>query len=270
MKIHYLNDACERLGKTCDLEFGKIVMPQSGDSNLLIKNEVLNSLGYGIFRLTEMSTFDKIESAVTSHVRNKLSEHQQVPAGFTLSQYHRFLESEDIHYKISTWALEYTTIGDAFNLVKTQVEEILQQKLKVKRISHLGVEGEYLGFRIIRPGKNDHNPFHRDSWISYWQDTVNIWLPICGFENSNTLQIIPESHLWPDDQILKTKAGMEIDGKKYHVSAAIAAARDFTILSPDLSKGQAILFSPYLLHGNGINRMSDTTRVSMEFRFCRA
>ena len=270
MEIHYLNEACEKISKSCDLEFGKNFSPLTEANNLLIKNEKLNSEGMGVFGLQEMSTFDKLEKAVTGHLVKQLSCYQNVPSDFELSRYHHFLDNEDIHYKISTWALDYTALGESYDLVKTQIEEILHLKLKIKRIIHADKEGEYVGFRIIRPGKNDHNPFHRDSWIAYWQDTINIWLPICGFENGNGLQMVPQSHIWKDDEILKTKAGVEIDGKKYHVSAAIGTVRDFNIVTPELSKGQAVIFSPYLIHGNGINRLQDTTRASLEFRFCRA
>jgi ectoine hydroxylase-related dioxygenase (phytanoyl-CoA dioxygenase family) len=200
----------------------------------------------------------------------RLSQIQQVPDDFELQNYHRYLLNPDIHFNVSTWALDYTIFGDVFFEIRDQIEEMLKVPLKIKRISHLGVEGEYVGFRVLRPQKNDHNPFHRDSWIPYWRDTVNIWIPICGFEDANSLQLIPGSHMWPDDQILKTKSGVEIDGKRYHVPAAIGSINDFSIETPRLRKGGGLIFSPYLIHGNGANRLKDKTRVSLEFRFCMA
>jgi ectoine hydroxylase-related dioxygenase (phytanoyl-CoA dioxygenase family) len=153
--------------------------------------------------------------------------------------------------------------------IKSQAEGFLKQSLDIKKINHNGVDGKYVGFRILRPLKSDHNPFHRDSWIPYWRDTINIWLPICGFENGNTMQMIPGSHLWADSQILKTKAGVEISGKKYHVPAAIGTVNDFSTDQPNLKIGEGLIFSPFLIHGNGMNRMPDSTRVSLEFRFCK-
>jgi hypothetical protein len=269
MEIKYLNEECDKISKSCDLEFGKELTTLTASNNLLINNPHLNQSGYGLFSLRSKETFFALESLIKQHIIQQLSQHQEVPADFTLGQYHRFLASEDVHYKISTWALDYKILGDTFYEIIGQVEEMLGLKLKLKKIKHLGIEGEYVGFRVLRPQKNDHNPFHRDAWIPYWRDTVNIWLPICGFENGNSLQLIPESHLWMDDEILKTKAGVEIDGKKYHVSAAIGTVNEFSTETPVLKRGDALIFSPYLIHGNGVNRENDLTRVSVEFRFCK-
>jgi hypothetical protein len=270
MEIRYLNADGEKISKTCDLEFGKELQLPSGESNLLQSNNELCEKGFQIFRLHEMNTFTQLQQIITAQIIKRLSLYQSVPDNFELTRYHTYLTRPDNHFRVSTWALDYEILGDTFFEIKSQAEELLKMKLKTKKINHLGIDGDYVGFRILRPMKNDHNPFHRDAWIPYWRDTVNIWLPICGFENSNSLQLIPESHLWPDDQILKTKAGVEIEGKKYHVPAAIGTVNNFVIETPILDKGGGIIFSPYLIHGNGVNKQKDTTRVSLEFRFCKA
>ncbi len=269
IKISYFNSECEKISKSCDLEFGKNQLPLTALNNLLCNNAELNKNGFGKFPVLSKSTFASLKKCIEQIIIQQLSAYQKISPDFELSQYHNFLESEENHYKISTWALEYKEIGDVFFEIKKDVEDLLGLKLKVKTINHRDKEGEYIGFRIIRPMKNDHNPFHRDAWIPYWRDTVNVWLPLCGFEDGNSLQIIPKSHQWRDDQILKTKAGVEIEGKKYHVSAAIGAVNEFTIETPLLNYGEGLVFSPYLIHGNGVNRKDNTTRVSLEFRFCR-
>ena len=269
MEIKYFNRDCKEISKRCDLEFGKELFLLNDGNNLLSNNSSLNNNGFGKFSLPSGQIFSELETRIEQHVIQQLSLHQEVASDFNLARYHRFLEKEEIHYKVSTWALDYKLLGNTFYAVMNQVEDLLGLKLKLKKITHLGQEGEYVGFRLIRPLKNDHNPFHRDAWIPYWRDTVNIWLPICGFENGNSLQLIPQSHMWADDQVLKTKAGVEIDGKKYHVSAAIGTVNKFHIETPVLKAGEGLIFSPYLIHGNGLNRQNDTTRVSLEFRFCK-
>jgi hypothetical protein len=271
MEIKYLSDSYEKIAKSSDLEFGKNVIPLTAENNLLSNAPLLNEKGYGLFALPDYKTFDRLNKYITRYVLERFMEYQKpIPSHFTLSDYHGWLESEDVHYKISTWALDYKMLGDVYYEILHQAEEMLQLKLKVKKINHLGIDGEYIGFRILRPLKNDHNPFHRDAWIPYWRNAVNIWLPICGFEDGNTLQLIPKSHLWNDDEILKTKAGVELEGKKYHVPAAIGTVNKFSIETPVLQQGEGIIFSPYLVHGNGVNRKKDVTRVSLEFRFCKA
>jgi ectoine hydroxylase-related dioxygenase (phytanoyl-CoA dioxygenase family) len=270
MKIRYLNEDGEKISKSCDLEFGKeypglFYRPDLNGECAALRNE-----GFQIFSLKAKETFAALEQIISEQIKQRLSLFQEVPADFQLKNYHKYLINPETHFKVSTWALDYKIFGQSFFEVKAQMEEILGLKLTIKKISHLGVEGEYVGFRVLRPQKNDHNPFHRDSWIPYWRDTINVWLPICGFEDANSLQLIPQSHLWSDDQILKTKSGVEIEGKKYHVPAAIGTVNEFQIETPVLKAGDGILFSPYLLHGNGANKLQDITRVSLEFRFCKS
>ncbi len=270
MEIKYLNEDCEKISKRCDLEFGKEIIPLTPANNLLNSDPSLNTNGFGLFTLRKPETFTALEQYITGYIQQQLGIYQEPVKGFELCRYHQYLQQEETHYKISTWGLEYQMLGNAFYEILQQAEDLLQLKLKVKKINHLGKEGDYVGFRILRPLRNDHNPFHRDAWLPYWRDTVNVWLPICGFENGNTLQLIPKSHLWSDDQILKTKIGAEIEGKKYHVPAAIGTVNNFSIETPVLKKGDGLIFSPYLIHGNGRNHKTDETRVSLEFRFCKA
>ena len=150
------------------------------------------------------------------------------------------------------------------------MEALLRESLDLKAIEHQGAIGKFLGFRIVRPGKPDFNPFHRDAWLPYWRDVVNVWAPLSGFEGGNTMSIIPGTHNLDDSEILKTKKGAIINDKTYHVPAAIALGQNFEPITPVLEKGEALVFSPYLIHGNGINRNPDTTRVSIEFRFCKS
>ena len=270
MEIKYLSKDGEKISKTCDLEFGKEALALTHKNNLLKNNAAFNRYGFGQFRLTDLKTFSALEKIITEQVVKRLSLYQEVPENFELSKYHQFLWRAENHFKVSTWALDYEILGSSFFDIKKQVEELLRVKLKITRIEHKGAEGEYVGFRILRPKQGDHNPFHRDSWIPYWRNTVNVWLPVCGFEKGNGLQLIPKSHLWNDSEILKTKGGAEIDGKKYSVPAAIGTIHKFTVLKPVMKKGEGLVFSPYLIHGNGLNQKHDITRVSLEFRFCKA
>jgi ectoine hydroxylase-related dioxygenase (phytanoyl-CoA dioxygenase family) len=237
---------------------------------LLLNNKKLNENGYGQFELLDINTFSNLEDILTQYISHRLSSYQEVPSDFELRNYHKYLKKEENHYKISTWALDIENLGSVYHNILAQVESILGLKLKTKEIEHLGQLGHFIGFRIVRPLKNDHNPFHRDAWIPYWQDTINVWLPICGFEDGNGLQLIPKSHLWNDNEILKTKSGVEMNGKKYHVAAAIGSLNSFNIETPVLKQGDGLIFSPYLVHGNGVNKNSDVTRTSIEFRFCKA
>lgn len=268
MPINYFNDSALKIARNSASEFGS---KKSNNANpfLIIENNVeLKQKGFCLFNI-EADLNQLLYSKVTSFVKNKLVEFQEVPADFELEKYHIYLKDESTHFKVSSWAMDFQLIGNAYFEIKKKIESILQAELTIKKIEHMGNIGEFIGFRIIRPQKNDHNPLHRDSWIDFWQDTINVWLPICGFENGNSLQLIPQSHLWFDEEILRTKSGAEIDGKIYRVPAAIGTIQSFTIETPILKKGEGLVFSPFLIHGNGVNNSLDKTRISLEFRFCK-
>jgi ectoine hydroxylase-related dioxygenase (phytanoyl-CoA dioxygenase family) len=153
--------------------------------------------------------------------------------------------------------------------VKSKLEQFLEMELTTKEIEHNSTRNRYVGYRVVRPQREDYNPFHRDSWIDYWQDTINFWLPLSGFNNENGLQIVAQSHKFKNEDIYRTKSGYMSGDKTYHVPATIAFNHPFKILKPKLSKGQGLLFTPFLIHGNGVNNSSNETRVSLEFRFSK-
>lgn len=267
--ICHINNSQQLRLSEDDCEFGSSEEVLTTENNLLMGNEALNRDGYGLIPFLSAAEFADLRAHMTTFLGNKLKEYVPNLEHFSLENYHRHVPSDEVHYAIAGWGMEPQTIGSAFDKIKTVAEELLSTKLGLKSIPHNGQENTYIGYRIVRPGKQDYSPFHRDAWLPYWKDTVNIWLPLCGADENNSLQLIAESHLWPESDIMRTKAGAVINGKTYHISAAIATARQAETVSPILSAGEGLLFSPYILHGNGENRNLDKTRVSIEIRFCR-
>jgi len=255
------------------LRAGDLVLEESLDTfdmyQEIVKNhKAILKKGYTVIDLLSQVEIDGLREELTQIISHDLGKYQPVPEDFSLDMYHKFLLSEETHYEIATWGIHHNQLIKYYDVVKMAVEKVLNVELDIKEINHRGVLGKYIGYRIVRPHKDDHNPFHRDSWISYWRDTVNVWIPICGFSAQNGLQLIEESHSWPNNEIFKTSSGYVLNDKVYHVPAAIAVKRPFDLIKPILQKGQGILFTPYLLHGNGINTSTNETRVSVEFRFC--
>ena len=79
--------------------------------------------------------------------------------------------------------------------------------------------------------------------------------------------MLPGSHLLPENEILRTESkGAKINGNTYYVPCILkTGAGDLKMIRPNPSEGEALLFSPFLIHGAAVNR-SEHTRVSMELR----
>lgn len=266
---HYLFHDEDLIQHLNDCEFGDNELSLNQSEDIIQTSHELMTEGFGIYKLLSETEFEELSTYITKHVKTLLQQHQTVLEDFTLENYHCHVKDDSIHYAVSSWAMSPDVISPLFDIVQKRVEKLLSNPLDIKVINHRGVMGKFIGFRIIRPHTTDHSPYHRDAWLPYWQNTVNVWIPISGFSQGNTICLLPKSHLLNDSEILKTKKGAVINGKSYHVPAAIAIKKPFKHIKPVLHAGEALLFSPYILHGNGENNHPDQTRVSIELRFCK-
>ena len=125
-------------------------------------------------------------------------------------------------------------------------------------------------FRVVRPGKPDYNPYHKDTYLDYCHDLVNIFVPVAGCTKETSLRIVPSSHLWPEDRIKRTPKGGDFNGKKFNVPCIVSYKGNQlpVIPNPDREKGEFLIFTPYAIHGKSSNE-SAQTRVSIEARFRR-
>jgi ectoine hydroxylase-related dioxygenase (phytanoyl-CoA dioxygenase family) len=130
-------------------------------------------------------------------------------------------------------------------------------------------------FRICRPTAahpDDFNPCHRDIYLDFYRNIVNIYVPVVGSDERSSLLVQPGSHLWNEKETRITSGGAHFKtttGKKYSVDAIVASKRPLQMVRPNPANGQMMIFSPYLIHGCASNESPDTTRISMEVRFIR-
>jgi hypothetical protein len=131
-----------------------------------------------------------------------------------------------------------------------------------------GLGSDHVQLRIIRPGKTDYNPPHRDAALPELRSTLNIWIPIVAVDRSSSLPIVPGSQHIPESECWQTAAASaRIEGRLYNVPA-IARTRSgpLEMVRSPVRFGQALLFTPYLVHGLGVNLSSDRTRMAVELR----
>lgn len=128
----------------------------------------------------------------------------------------------------------------------------------------------FFHLRIVRPGRPDNNPLHRDVWLPEYRDGLNIYLPVAGSTALSSLALVPGSHHWPENAVERTERGAIYHGVRYTVPGVLRPTRPLDIIRPNPSPDEVLVFSPYLLHGAAANLNENATRVSLEMRFWKA
>ncbi len=120
--------------------------------------------------------------------------------------------------------------------------------------------------RIARPGRPDFNPPHKDAWIEHLRNGLNLYAPLFGSNERTSLALVPGSHLWAENAISRTRSGAIVNGLKFNVPSVV---EDLEMVRPNPPPKHAMLFSPYIIHGLGVNLDVKQTRFSLEMRFWR-
>ncbi|HZS35509.1 MAG TPA: phytanoyl-CoA dioxygenase, partial [Polyangia bacterium] len=58
-------------------------------------------------------------------------------------------------------------------------------------------------------------------------------------------------------------------GNAYSVPAVTGGTHPLRMIRPNPAPNHVLIFSPYLIHGGGVNLNPATTRMSLEMRFSR-
>ena len=210
---------------------------------------------------------------VTNEVRSRLVElfPDRDFDHFSLSKYHNFV-SPDEHKTVADRVMKRLYCADLKDISHTFVKFISDElgipvgfKQQESDLEH------WIIVRINPPDSYAFNPVHKDIYedfdaSGYCPKMVNAWVPLAGVNANAGLGIAAGSHLISEDKILRTRAGSTINGRKYSVNCIQSwdNSSSLTTVAPPL--GSMLLFSSHLIHGLGINKNHDTTRVALEFR----
>ncbi len=138
----------------------------------------------------------------------------------------------------------------------------------------LRVYNDVLEYRVCRPHQPDNNPWHRDSWFPGFKPLLNVYLPLSGSWFDSSLQVVPGSHLWSDEECVPSfqfterhyQAGTtEKEGVRFNVPEVAECRYELRGHRPDIVPGDFMLFATSCVHGSGANA-SPETRFSFEFR----
>ena len=218
----------------------------------------IGSLGWTICSLPE-----NFVTAIAWRI-SRIMERLALPS-FPLADYHKFVD-EITHFQVIEFVRELRFKDlecDPF-LLQVHFSELLGIELNPVIA---GLDQDHVQLRIVRPMSTDFNPPHRDSYLTYYENVVNVWVPICVTPCS-IMPVCNFSHLWPESEITRTAPGeAKIGGNKYRVPAVtMHKLRELKMIRPKILPDQCLVFSPYLIHGFGLNKTS-TTRFALELRF---
>ena len=190
------------------------------------------------------------------------------PADFTLERYHRVVSDEEHMRLVRETGLNWP--NEDLPIPVARVEQRISEILGIETVAiNPSLDRQRFQLRVVRPGKTDNNPPHRDVWLDRLRDAVNIYVPLAGSSDRSSLPIVPGSHRWRESDIERTSAGAVVGGIRYTVPAVTGARRPLRLVRPRVRANEVMVFTPYAIHGGGANFSVDTTRVSLETRFWR-
>lgn len=256
-----------------DLQYSADGKTFRGDSSVLLDSAIDLTAktnwakdGFTIEKLFDQNTFQTFKANNKSRLLKCWRDAGlSLPDDFSLDQYHQLVYTREEHLmaveKTKLLGVEFFPVD--IHILEKRISEICEQELIVKNpydsqcIFH---------FRVIRPQQPDNNPLHRDVWLEDYKDCINLYIPICGSNESSSLIIIPESHHWPESQVERTLEGAQIGSNKYNVPAVTKLDSEAKFVRPNPKENEVLVFSPYLIHGGSANLNDDITRISIEVR----
>lgn len=221
------------------------------------------SQGWSLVDLPQPQVIFEIVSAL----EDKLREITGNPSA-TLARYHE-LVADDRHLD-TQWTLANFFWESRFS------EKIGRENLEFFRAfigPDLHIQNKpYL--RIVRPGRREDNiGYHRDTFYGQSPYEVTVFCALTDLDDRGALRFVPGSHVRSDDEfgIVPVGAASWSKGSQKHQLGFPYAPKKITAdIAADLRAvtmrtGQAIVFSPSLIHGQELNSM-ETTRVSVDLR----
>lgn len=229
--------------------------------------------GYSTPNFTHILDFSTLVDEITNVVQSRLADlfPERDLNNFKLPDYHKFVTLDE-HRSVADKVMKRLYYKDLREVAQSFIDfisEHLGHPLGFHRIDN-NFE-HWIIVRINPPGSVAYNPVHKDIYEDFDMTTicprmVNAWIPIAGVNSSAGLGVAPRSHLICENEILRTRAGSNMNGRNFSVNCIKSWADSSSLRTIAPNDGHMLLFSSHLIHGLGINTNADTTRVALEFR----
>ncbi|MGB3605770.1 phytanoyl-CoA dioxygenase family protein [Psychroserpens sp.] len=226
--------------------------------------------GFAVVDAFTLEEFERLKQSLTKNIINAIKTHVTNfdSASFKLENYHKVVNTDDLHNKVISMTRNLG--NDDFDFDIEALAKRFGKVLGYELTSWVEeLQKSHIQIRLSRPNSLDINPPHRDGYLSYWEDIINVWIPIVGCNEKSSLPVCVGSHLISEDNILRTASkGAKINGNTYYVPC-ILETKDGAIqmIRPNPQPKEALIFTPFLIHGSAINKNEDITRISLELRF---
>ena len=119
----------------------------------------------------------------------------------------------------------------------------------------------WIGFRIIRPKKNDGYPLSQKNW-GIAKDVVSCWFPIVGKNKSDTLNLFSKSNKKNYEFYLPKNS--KFTKGEYRLKQKYK--NKIRTYNPKIKDHKVIIYSPKTLHSESNPKIKET-RFNLEFRF---
>ena len=245
-----------------DGAYGEDEVLLSKDVNLIELSDFADT-GFGICPFLTPASRSILQHGCTLLLRRKMA-HVGIDTAddFAIADYHKYVDNQEAHERL----IRKINIGihrSEFPIDMDAVERFVSLHCRRDVVCY----GDNFFMRIVRPQVPENNPFHRDVWLDHLRNLVNIYIPLSGSGPKSALQVVPGSHLWKESDVMRTGEGAKLNGRAFTVPACLAYRRRAVPVRGSPDADECMIFSPYLIHGNGTNLMPDTTRCSLEIRF---
>ena len=224
--------------------------------------DMYNERGFAVLKVFDESQVRLLEEFAKDWVYKLLAEWTSGKEGsLALENYHIWSRSLNINHGLVFQA------QNRYTYPRVEIEEALINA-NVKRFLEEHVLGQYriwddgfgwLGFRFVRPGQGDGYPFSRKAWGKA-KNVISCWIPIIGYDPTETLTLVPGSHAKDYEKYLPTND--KYTRGEYRLATPLT---DLEIYNPKLERGEAIFYHPQTLHSEEV-KASNITRLNLEFR----
>jgi hypothetical protein len=237
----------------------------------LCRNQNWNDKGYIIKKLINEKLQSNLQKEIINFLIKSLKKtfSHLLDVELNIEKYHKYLNYQEhlTFLKLLESGIDFDKINFDKKILENAVSDNLDFRVTTKNKDFLIINEKSFAVRIIRPKQSDFNPPHKDVYLDRLKNGINIYMPIIGSNEKSSLPIMDASHLLNENKIYRTKEGSIVNNVKFRVPCIVKTEIGLFLNRPNPKNDEIMIFSPYLIHGGGLNLNDDTTRISLELRF---
>ncbi len=249
-----------------------------GNNEVLLENEVnlcksqkWNDKGYIVKKILNEKLQSNLQNEIINFLINSIKKTfpHLSNTKLDLKKYHKYLNYAEhlIFLKLLESGIDFDNVNFDKRILEKAVSENLDYPVTTKNKDFSIINEKSFAVRIIRPKQSDFNPPHKDVYLDRLKNGINIYMPIIGSNDKSSLPIMAMSHQLNENKIYRTKEGSIVNNVKFRVPCIVRTEIGLFLSRPNPKNDEIMIFSPYLIHGGGLNLNEDTTRISLELRF---